>query len=119
MNKFLDPKDMATPSGYSHVAISTGGRIIHISGQVSYDSEGVIVGVGDLKKQTEQVYENIGRALSAAGAEFSDVVRCLILIKQMTPEKVKTVRDVRRNYLTDAPPTSTLISVDTLIKPEF
>lgn len=119
MNQFLDPENLATPSGYSHVAISTGGRIVHISGQVSYDSAGTIVGVGDLKKQTEQVYENIGRALSAAGATFSDVVRCLVLIKQMTPEKVKIVRDVRQNYLTDMPPTSTLISVDTLIKPEL
>jgi enamine deaminase RidA (YjgF/YER057c/UK114 family) len=86
---------------------------------VSYDSAGNIVGVGDLKKQTEQVYENIGRALEAAGATFADVVKSIILIKQMTPEKVITVRDVRQNYLTDTPPTSTLISVDTLIKPEL
>ncbi|MAL77874.1 MAG: enamine deaminase RidA [Sneathiella sp.] len=119
MNKFLNPDNLATPSGYSHVAVSTGSRIIHVSGQVSYDSAGNIVGVGDLKKQTEQVYENIGRALEAAGATFADVVKSIILIKQMTPEKVITVRDVRQNYLTDTPPTSTLISVDTLIKPEL
>lgn len=119
MNSFLDPEGLATPSGYSHVAISTSGRIVHISGQVSYAPDGSIVGVGDLKKQTQQVYENLGTALAAAGATFADVVKSTILIKQMTAEKVKTVRDVRQGYLTGTPPTSTLISVDTLIKPEL
>ena len=65
------------------------------------------------------MYGNLGLALAAAGATFADVVKSTILIKQMTAEKVKTVREVRENYLTDTPPTSTLISVETLIKPEL
>ncbi|HWV83061.1 MAG TPA: Rid family hydrolase, partial [Hyphomicrobiaceae bacterium] len=59
---------------YSHVAIASGARTIYISGQVAMDSQGNLVGAGDLGAQTEQVMRNLGLALAGAGASFADVV---------------------------------------------
>lgn len=119
MNKIFNPAGMAVPNGFSHLAVSDGGTLVHIAGQVSYDAHGNIVGIGDLRAQTEQVYENIARLLDAAGATFDDVVKSTILIKDMTAEKVSVVRDVRRRYLSSTPPTSTLIAVPCLVKDEL
>lgn len=120
MNQFMNPKGLATPKGYTHVVRSTGQTMITIAGQVSYDATGAVVGVGDLRRQTEQVYENIRIALAAAGATFDDVVKTAILIRDMTPEKIAAVREVRARFLSPAsPPASTLIAVPALAHPDL
>lgn len=50
--------------GWTHVVTTTGGKTIYISGQVSVNEHGEVVGKGDLRKQTEQSYENLTHALA-------------------------------------------------------
>ncbi|HEY7699629.1 MAG TPA: RidA family protein, partial [Vicinamibacteria bacterium] len=63
------------PLGYSHVVEARGGRSIYVSGQVSLDKEGNLVGPGNFRAQTVQVFENLKARLSEAGATFKDVVK--------------------------------------------
>ena len=120
MNDYMNPTALAVPKGYSHVVRSTGRTTITVAGQVSYDSTGAVVGVGDLRKQTEQGYENLRSALAAAGATFADMVKTTILIRDMTAEKVAIVREVRARVLAGhPPPASTLIAVPALIHPDL
>src|SRR5712691_3199621 len=44
------------------------GNTIYVSGQVAYDAAGQLVGEGDMKAQTRQVFANIKAVLTAAGA---------------------------------------------------
>jgi hypothetical protein len=44
------------------------GRLVAVSGQVAFDSDGKVVGEGDPAAQAGQVFENLRRCLAAAGA---------------------------------------------------
>jgi len=55
---------------FSHAAWAPAGRTLYISGQVSQDSEGKVVGEGDIAAQTEQTLRNIGAILDSAGGSF-------------------------------------------------
>lgn len=114
--RFLNPPTLAAPRGYSHVAtVPPGSTLLFISGQVPLDSTGALVGAGDLRAQTVQVFENLRRALAAGGATFRDVVK--ITIYMLDASQVGVVREVRADYLNvAAPPASTLAEVRRLFR---
>ena len=74
--KFINPETMPPTSGYSHVVeVSNAKRTIYISGQVAINTDGQIVGIGDLATQARQVFENIKSALETSELRFNDVVK--------------------------------------------
>lgn len=120
MNEFKNPASLAKPGGFSHVVRSTAKTTVIVSGQVSYDPQGNIVGVGDLAAQVHQVYTNIATALASCGASMSDVVKTTLFVRDMTPEKIAVIRRVRANFISEKnPPTSTMVGVQSLAKPEL
>jgi len=83
---------------------------LYIAGQVAFDSEGKVVGKGDVRAQTEQVFRNLKIALESAGASFGDVVKLNWYVKDMS--HLGVYRDVREQYLGTGPrPASTLVEV--------
>lgn len=120
MNTFLNPPELFRPNGFVHVATSTFTKTIMVSGQVAYDSQGRIVGVGDLGAQTHQVYANIETALKAAGASMRDVVKTVLFVRDLNPEKARIIREVRKAFLSaDNPPASTMIGAASLAHPDL
>ncbi|MFM9885219.1 MAG: RidA family protein [Burkholderiales bacterium] len=116
----INPAALSVPTGYSHVSTVTGGTSIYVSGQIAFNKEGQIVGLGDVGAQAKQVYENLGACLKAAGASFKDVVKLVSYVVNLTPEKATAVRAVRREYLGDAPfPASTMVGVTALVNPDL
>lgn len=114
----LSPPSLPPTRGYSHVVIAPAGRRAVISGQVSVDSLGAVVGVGDFRAQCIQVFENLGRALRSAGAGFEDVVRTDMYVTDLT--HLDILREVRARYLpAEHPPASTLVRVVALYRPEL
>ena len=67
MKQFLNPPTLGPTTGWTHVVASSGGKTIHVSGQVGVDERGDIVGRGDLKAQTERTFANIHIALRPPG----------------------------------------------------
>ena len=59
---------------YSQALEVRPGRLLYIAGQVGLDANGNLPGAGDAAAQTRQVFENLGRVLTGAGATFSNVV---------------------------------------------
>ena len=117
---FLNPPTLSPTFGWTHVVSSSGSRTIHISGQVGIDSQGQVIGPGDLKRQTEQAFENIRLALAAVGATFRDVVNTRLYVVGLKPEDVPIIREVRSRYVDAAhPPASTLVGVMALVGPEW
>jgi enamine deaminase RidA (YjgF/YER057c/UK114 family) len=118
--EFLNPPDLCPTFGWTHVVASRGGKTIHISGQVGIDAAGNVVGIGDLKAQTEQAFKNIQIALAAAGATFHDVVKTSIFVVGLKKEHVPIIREVRGRYVSaDHPPASTLVGVSALVGPDW
>ena len=59
----------------SYVPAVRAGTTLYLAGQVGRDEHGNAVGPGDAVAQSRQIYKNIGRILSAAGADWTDVVK--------------------------------------------
>jgi 2-iminobutanoate/2-iminopropanoate deaminase len=114
----LNPEGLPTPVGpYSNVVMSSPGRLVFVAGQVALDANGDIVGAGDIAAQTRQVMENMRLALEAAGATFADVVRVVNYITDV--DLFGEMAAVRREFLVEPYPASTLVEVSALMFPEL
>ena len=111
----IQPPGLSRPPTYSHVVKA--GDTVYIAGQTPVDEQGQVVGRGDSTAQTTQVFENIKKALAAAGADFPDLVKVTVYITD--PRLRDAVAEVRRRYLTDALPASTLVVVAGLAHPDY
>jgi enamine deaminase RidA (YjgF/YER057c/UK114 family) len=115
MPEFLNPPGLCPTFGWTHVVATRGGKTIHISGQVGINAKGELVGKGDLKRQTEQAFENIKTALASAGAAMEHVVKSTIFVVNFRPEMLPVIREVRGRYFSrEHPPASTLVGVTAL-----
>jgi len=76
----VNPPSLATPSGFSHAVVATGGRTVFLAGQTALDSAGQLVGAGDLVAQFERALANLVTALRAAGGEPEHLVQATIYI---------------------------------------
>jgi len=118
--QFLNPPSLCKTYGWTHVVASTGGKTIHISGQTAFDASGQVVGKGDLKRQTEQTFENLRLALAAAGATWNDVVVTRLYVVNFKPELLPIIREVRSRFVSpEHPPASTLVGVTALAHPDW
>lgn len=118
--EFTNPKGLSAPHGYTHVVAAKPGKMVFISGQVAMDAQGHLVGKGDLRAQTKQVFENLKTALVAAGASFDDVVKITWYVKGYSPEKLSTLREVRDQYVNkEKPPASSLVGVAALFQDDY
>ncbi|MBT3989879.1 MAG: RidA family protein [Rhodospirillaceae bacterium] len=116
----LNPPDIYAPNKgiYTQVIKATGSQQIFLAGIVPFDHEQNIVGIGDMHVQVKQVLENIDRALTAAGAGRSDVVRINALatdvdvyISEGAPQVIE--------FFGDTKPTSTTYEVARLVHPDW
>jgi len=73
--EFINPPSLCPTFGWTHVVTATAGKAIHISGQVAVNERGEVVGRGDLKRQTEQAFENLRLALAAAAMSRRSIRR--------------------------------------------
>lgn len=118
--QFINPEGLVKPGAYTPVISVRGGRTLYISGQVSQDAHGQLVGKGDLLAQTEQVYQNLSTALAGAGATFADVVKLNVYVVGFEPAHRALLQSVREKYVSkDHPPASTLVGVQALATSAF
>jgi 2-iminobutanoate/2-iminopropanoate deaminase len=102
---------------YAPVVTVRGGTTIYVSGLVSRDKQGNVIGKGDMAAQIRQVGENLRLSLEAAGATLKDLVRTCTYVTDID-EFFKHV-DVRQKYFGEALPTSSTIGVSRLSHPDF
>jgi enamine deaminase RidA (YjgF/YER057c/UK114 family) len=114
--QYLNPKEIFQSPFFTHtVALSGPAKIVYVSGQVSYDRDGFVIGKDDMRAQAEQVFRCLAHNLRAAGATWSDVVKLNGYMVRMNNESVNLYREVRSRYLDPKRmPASTLIGVKRL-----
>ena len=86
--QYLTPEGMLQPAPYHHVAVGTGTRHVHVSGQVARQADGAPVAPGDLAGQVAQALRNTATGLAGAGATFDDVLRLTFYVTKWSPEKI-------------------------------
>lgn len=114
MKEYPLPQGVSPARGYSHVVAATGGTTIYVAGQIALDANGKIAG-DDIASQARQVFLNLRAALTASGANFSDVVKMTTYVVGLDDAKLAAIREVRKGFLpTAGPPASTLVGVSRL-----
>lgn len=114
--EFHAPQNLPAPLGYSHaVTVEPGRALVFLSGQVGMDAEGIVA--DGWEAQTRQTFANIGHALEAAGAGWSDVVKLTYFVA--TTDELPLVRTVRDEFVdVERPPASSLFQVAGLFRPD-
>lgn len=115
-----NPAFLSSPRGYSHVAkIDMGSAwMLIISGQVSLDKDGNLVGKDDFAAQTDFVYARIMDIIKHYGGSRDHLVRTGIFI--LDAKNIPVIREIRTRYInTENPPTSTAVVVSSLFRPEL
>jgi 2-iminobutanoate/2-iminopropanoate deaminase len=93
------------------------GDYLYISGIVGMDRDGHVVGAGDAARQTEQIFEHIGKVLAHVGADASRVTSVLIHLTNMDDRA--RINPVRIRFFGEHRPASTLVQVGALIHPDL
>ncbi|HZD71619.1 MAG TPA: RidA family protein [Actinomycetes bacterium] len=115
----INPEDLATPSTYSQVVAATGSRLVFVAGQEPEGEHGDLVGAGDLAAQARQVFANLGRALTAAGARPEQVTKLTIYVVGHRREYLPVIEQARVALFANHKPADALIGVQTLSNPEY
>ena len=109
----INPEGMSQPTAYTHVVRH--GKLLFLSGQVSADAEGNVIGEGDMSAQVRQVLENMKKVLASQGADFTDVVKVTIYTTDI--DAYLKTGDVRAEYWTGGAPANTLVQIERLARP--
>lgn len=102
-------------AGYSR-AVRVG-NIIEVAGTTAVDTEGQVVGAGDIGEQTDYIFNKIRNALNDAGSKMSDVIRTRMYLTDINDWE--TVARVHGDIFSDIKPVSTLVEVSGLIDKEL
>jgi enamine deaminase RidA (YjgF/YER057c/UK114 family) len=114
----LNPEGLPVPRGsYSLVAVAQPGRMVFIAGQTASDPEGNVVGVGDVRAQTRYIIQKIQRAVEAVGGTINDVVAMNVFTTDVRYHH--DINETRREVLGSNFPTSTMVQVVALARPEL
>src|SRR2546427_12147719 len=101
--------------GVAHAVLS--GNLLFISGVMALDREGVLVGAGDVKAQTEYVFEAIRQILKQHSATMRDLVKVTTYF--VGPEDFETIAETRtRFYAPEQRPASSTVRVCGLPRPD-
>jgi 2-iminobutanoate/2-iminopropanoate deaminase len=102
--------------GYSQ-AVKVGDTI-YVSGQVSHDDSGNIVGPGDMEAQMRQAYANIRKVLAQYGATMDNIVDDTLFVTDMNAAFAAAVK-CRQDVFFGAPVVaSTIVQIQRLGIPE-
>jgi 3-hydroxyisobutyrate dehydrogenase len=112
----VNPESLRIPTKcYSQGVVVPGGSdMIFVTGQLSQDMDGKIVGEGDIEKQVRVVFSRISDILKEGGFGFDDVVKLGVFVKDIGDAKV--VSRVRDEIFQKSRPASTLVEVSGFVK---
>ncbi len=110
-----------SPTGASpNPALSPGmivGDTLYVSGHVSVDQGGNIVGVSDAEAQSRQVMANIRAVVTAAGGKMEDVAKITCFLTDIA--NYPAYSKVRAETWPNSPPASSTVVVAGLVLPEL
>ena len=93
--RIISTLNAPTPIGPYNQAVMVNDTL-YISGQIPLKSENMELVQGDIKKETQQVMENLGYILDAAEMKFENVVKSTIFLSEM--EDFGKVNQVYSSY---------------------
>ena len=90
------------------------GTLLFVSGQVPFVPETMEIVEGDVKDQTRQSLKNVAAILKEAGADFSNVVKSTVFIKDMN--EFALINEVYAEFFGENKPARACVEVARLPK---
>ena len=119
INKEAKSLNMPWEKEYGYSQAVKVGDTIYVSGQVSHDDKGNVLGEGDMEVQMQAAYANVGKVLKQYGATMDNVVDEIIFVTDMDaafPARVKMKQEV----FSGSPVLgSTIVQIQRLALPQF
>jgi enamine deaminase RidA (YjgF/YER057c/UK114 family) len=92
--------------------------VVHVTGQVAWDADSVVVGVGDAAAQLRKSFENVQTILAEVGGDLADIVSMTIYF--LDRDDLPAIQQVRAEFFpADTAPASILIQVAGLVHPDL
>lgn len=98
------------------VPISDEVSLIWVAGQIAFNQDEELVGVGDIAAQTEQCIDNIESVLAQFGGDLGSVTNVLVFVKSM--EGLADIHRVRLARFPKPYPASTLVQITEFVNPD-
>ena len=103
--------------GYSQ-AVKVGDTI-YLSGQVSHDDKGNVLGVGNMEVQMRAAYANVGKVLAQYGASMDNVVDEMLFVTDMDAAFAARVK-MKQEVFSGSPVLgSTIVQIQRLAFPQL
>jgi 2-iminobutanoate/2-iminopropanoate deaminase len=115
----IQPKTVHDTTAYAYAHAVRMGDLVFVAGQVARDVDGNLVGKGDVRAQTEQVFKNLRAVLEDAGSGMHKVGKVTVFITRLEYRPI--VHEIRSRVFKDAGhlPASTLAVVTSLADPDW
>jgi len=117
-NHLKEVRAPGLPEPISHYTDAVlAGRTLYVSGLVSLDEQGKVVGKGDVVLQTRQIFRHLKSILEAAGGSPSDVTKVTVFMRDVTQRP--DINPVRKEFFGAHRPASTLVEVSRLVNDDL
>jgi enamine deaminase RidA (YjgF/YER057c/UK114 family) len=119
MTEIINPKSFPKPRGYSNgVIVPSGGRTLHVSGQVAWDKDGRIVSP-DFAVQFLQALDNVIAVVREAGGGTEHIVKLLAFVTDLDQYRaaMPAIGEGWRARLGKYYPAMSLVKVAGLLEP--
>ena len=110
---------MAWEKEYGYSQAVKVGDTIYLSGQVSHDDKGNIVGLGDMEVQMRQAYANVEKMLLQYGATIDNIVDEVLFVTDMDAAFAARVTCRQEVFSGNPVVASTIVQIQRLAFPEL
>ncbi len=119
INKETKSHGMSWEKEYGYSQAVKVGDTVHLSGQVSHDDEGNIVGRGDMEVQMRQAYANVEKVLLQYGATIDNIVDEVLFVTDMDAAYAARVKCRQEVFSGNLAVASTIVEIQRLAFPEL
>ena len=113
MSKIINTENAPAPIGPYNQAVLAG-NTLYVSGQIALIPNTDTIVLDNIEDETHQVMKNMGAILEAAGADFSNVVKCSIFVSSMGD--FARINAIYGEYFSVNPPARETVEVSCLPK---
>lgn len=100
---------------HHYIRVDEPKSLIFLSGQLSRDANGKLVGPGDMAEQTRQAIRNMKTIMETAGGSLEDIVSIVVYTTDI--RQFKEIVEARMEFFKTKLPTSTIVEVNHLADP--
>jgi 2-iminobutanoate/2-iminopropanoate deaminase len=119
INKETKSLGMPWEKEYGYSQAVKVGDTIYLSGQVSHDDKGNIVGLRDMEAQMRQAYTNIQKLLAQYGATIDNIVDEVLFVTDMDAAFAAAVKCRPEIFSSTPVVASTIVQIQRLAFPEL